>query len=70
MFALGALAASPAQAIDEHRRSGGLTKKEKYLVALDVGSTKTCAIISELNDTGAKICGHGRGGIQRACARD
>src|SRR5579863_10013228 len=41
------------------RRSGGLTKKEKYLVALDVGSTKTCAIISELNDTGAKFVAMG-----------
>jgi cell division protein FtsA len=32
-----------------------LTKKDKYLVALDVGSTKTCAIISEVDDSGAKF---------------
>jgi cell division protein FtsA len=36
-----------------------LAKKEKYLVALDVGSTKTCAIISELNETGAKFVSMG-----------
>jgi len=30
-----------------------LTKKDKYLVALDVGSTKTCAILSEVDDSGA-----------------
>src|SRR5712672_1479407 len=34
-------------------RSCGLTKKDKYLVALDVGSTKTCAILSEVDDSGA-----------------
>ena len=36
-----------------------MTKKEKYLVALDVGSTKTCAIISELTETGAKFVAMG-----------
>ncbi len=36
-----------------------MTKKDKYLVALDVGSTKTCAIISELTDTGAKFVAMG-----------
>ena len=36
-----------------------MTKKEKYLVALDVGSTKTCAIISELHETGAKFVAMG-----------
>ena len=30
-----------------------MTKKDKYLVALDVGSTKTCAILSEVDDSGA-----------------
>jgi len=30
-----------------------LTKKDKYLVALDVGSTKTCALLSEVDDSGA-----------------
>ena len=29
-----------------------MSKKEKYLVALDVGSTKTCAIICELDENG------------------
>jgi len=36
-----------------------LTKKEKYLVALDVGSTKTCAIMSEPSDTGVKFVSMG-----------
>ncbi len=36
-----------------------MAKKEKYLVALDVGSTKTCAIISELSETGAKFVAMG-----------
>ena len=36
-----------------------MTKREKYLVALDVGSTKTCAIISEWNETGAKFMAMG-----------
>ena len=36
-----------------------MTKKEKYLVALDVGSTKTCAIISELTETGVKFLAMG-----------
>jgi len=29
-----------------------LAKKEKYMVALDVGSTKTCAVISEVDESG------------------
>jgi cell division protein FtsA len=29
-----------------------LTKKERHLVALDIGSTKTCALIGELDDDG------------------
>src|ERR1700722_4438034 len=41
------------------RRSGGLTKKEKYLVALDVGSTKTCAIIAEMTELGPKFVAMG-----------
>jgi cell division protein FtsA len=32
-----------------------LIKKDRQLVALDVGSTKTCAIIGELDDTGVKF---------------
>src|SRR5260370_1860908 len=31
-----------------HRRSGGLAKKDKYLVGLDIGSTKTCVLIAEV----------------------
>jgi cell division protein FtsA len=36
-----------------------LSKKDKYLVALDVGSTKTCAIISEVDDSGARFVSMG-----------
>jgi len=34
----------------DFRGSGGLGKKDHYLVGLDVGSTKTCALIGELED--------------------
>jgi cell division protein FtsA len=34
-------------------RSGGLTKKERHIVALDIGSTKTCALIAEQDDDGS-----------------
>ena len=30
--------------------SGGLAKKDKYIVGLDIGSTKTCALIAEMDD--------------------
>jgi len=30
-----------------------LTKKERHIVALDIGSTKTCALIGEMDDDGA-----------------
>jgi cell division protein FtsA len=36
-----------------------VSKSDKYTVALDVGSTKTCAIIAELTDTGAKFISMG-----------
>jgi cell division protein FtsA len=36
-----------------------LTKNNKYLVALDVGSTKTCAVICEPNELGAKFVSMG-----------
>ena len=36
-----------------------MTKKEKYLVALDVGSAKTVAVISEMNETGPKFVAMG-----------
>ena len=34
-------------------------KKERYLVALDIGSTKTCALIAEIEDSGARFLGMG-----------
>ncbi len=36
-----------------------MTKKDKYLVALDVGSTKTCAVIGEVDETGVKFVAMG-----------
>ncbi len=36
-----------------------MTKKDKYMVALDVGSTKTCAVISEVDETGVKFVSMG-----------
>ena len=30
-----------------------MTKKERHIVALDIGSTKTCALIGELDDDGS-----------------
>ena len=36
-----------------------MTKNNKYLVALDVGSTKTCAVICEPNELGAKFVSMG-----------
>jgi cell division ATPase FtsA len=29
-----------------------LTKKERHIVALDIGSTKTCALVGEMDDDG------------------
>ena len=29
-----------------------MTKKERHIVALDIGSTKTCALIGELDEDG------------------
>jgi cell division protein FtsA len=34
---------------------GGLAKKDRYLVGLDIGSTKTCALVAELDDDGLKF---------------
>lgn len=34
-------------------------KKERYLAALDVGSTKTCALIADIENGGTKILGMG-----------
>ncbi|MBZ5642076.1 MAG: cell division protein FtsA [Acidobacteriia bacterium] len=36
-----------------------MTKKDKYLVALDVGSAKTCALIGEMDETGVKFVSMG-----------
>ncbi len=36
-------------------RSGGLTQKERHIVALDIGSTKTCALIGEQDDGGIAL---------------
>ncbi|MGH9678342.1 MAG: cell division protein FtsA, partial [Candidatus Acidiferrales bacterium] len=36
-----------------------MTKKEKYLIALDVGSAKTCAVIGELDDAGVRFVSMG-----------
>ncbi len=36
-----------------------MTKQSKYIVALDVGSTKTCAIIGEVDDTHVKFISMG-----------
>src|SRR5580693_6446227 len=36
-------------------RSGGLAKKDKYLVGLDIGSTKTCVLIAEIEGELAKF---------------
>ncbi len=30
-----------------------MTKKERHIVALDIGSTKTCALIGEMEDDGS-----------------
>jgi cell division protein FtsA len=35
--------------------SGGLAKKDRYLVGLDVGSTKTCVVMAEITDDGLKF---------------
>ena len=36
-----------------------MAKQEKFLVGLDIGSTKTCALIAELTEDGAKFLGAG-----------
>src|SRR5438445_10944310 len=34
-------------------------KKERYLVALDIGSTKTCALIADIENGSARFLGMG-----------
>ena len=34
---------------------GGLSKKDKYIVGLDIGSTKTCALVAEFMDDSVKF---------------
>ena len=36
-----------------------LAKKDRYLVALDVGSTKTCALIADIEDGSTKFLAMG-----------
>jgi cell division protein FtsA len=36
-----------------------LTKKERYLVALDIGSAKTCALIADIEESGPKFLAMG-----------
>ena len=40
-------------------KSNGRNGKDRYLVALDIGSTKTCALIASLDDSGPKFLGLG-----------
>src|SRR5215475_15912229 len=35
--------------------SGGLSKKDKYIVGLDIGSTKTCVLIAEIAEEQLKF---------------
>lgn len=37
------------------RGGGGLSKKDRYIIGLDVGSTKTCALIAEVDDEVVKF---------------
>ena len=47
-----------------------MNKKDRYVVALDVGSTKTCALIGEMEEEGGvEICGARRSGIERLAQR-
>jgi cell division protein FtsA len=36
-----------------------VSKKDRYLVALDIGSTKTCALIADIDNGGARFLGMG-----------
>jgi cell division protein FtsA len=40
-------------------RSGVVTKKDRYLVALDIGSTKTCALIADIENGSTKFMAMG-----------
>ena len=40
-------------------KGNGVNRKDRYLVALDIGSTKTCALIAGLEDGGPKFLGLG-----------
>ena len=40
-------------------KSNGKNGKDRYLVALDIGSTKTCALIAALEETGPRFLGLG-----------
>src|SRR5260370_38307062 len=60
--------AGRAESGNQHRRSenkievtpgASLTKKDKYLIGLDVGSMKTCALIAEIDEEQVKFLGWG-----------
>ena len=38
-----------------------LAKKDKFLVGLDIGSTKTCALIAEIDDEQLRFLALGAG---------
>src|SRR5215469_15406182 len=43
------------QKVGKWKRRSGLAKKDRYLVGLDIGSTKTCALIAEIENEQAKF---------------
>src|SRR5215467_1144311 len=43
------------QKVGKRKRRSGLAKKDKYLVGLDIGSTKTCVVIAEIDDEQARF---------------
>jgi len=47
-----------------------LSKKDKYIVGLDIGSTKTCAMIAEIDDEQVNFLALGAAESKGALARD
>src|SRR5260370_3795719 len=45
-------------------RERGLAKKDKYLVGLDIGSTKTCVLIAEIEDGVVRFLALGAAGTK------
>ena len=52
-----------------NRRESVLAKKDKYIVGLDIGSTKTCVLLAEMDNDQLQFLALGTGGIQRAAER-